>query len=67
LLSILRKAEADGADVFLFGGGPVIFQLDELLELGDRRELDFLYRQAAGEETGRANPTRAGHPRPTSN
>ena len=28
-------------DVFLFGGGPVIFELDELLELGDRRVVDF--------------------------
>jgi hypothetical protein len=27
---------ADVADVLLFGGGPVIFKLDELLELRDR-------------------------------
>lgn len=32
---------ADVTDVFLFGGGPIIFKLDELLEPGDRRVVDF--------------------------
>jgi hypothetical protein len=32
---------SDIPDIFLFGGRPIIFKLDELLELRDRREVDF--------------------------
>ena len=36
---------ADVADVLFFCGRPIIFKLDELLELGDRRMVKFNHRR----------------------